>query len=172
MIPRYRIEPLDPHTHDRTTFSCGAEMLDRYLKVTASNDAARNVTRVRVICPYDSPCVIGYYTLSATSLELRDLPPAIAKKMPRYPTLPAILLGRLAIDRTYQQQGIGRRLLVDALQRCLRISADMGAIAVVVDAKDESAAQFYATHDFQRFIEGHLRLFIPMAKLQSLIQRD
>lgn len=168
MSPRYRIEPLDQNNHDRAVFSCNAEPLDHYLKVTAVNDMARRITQVRVICEAESTIVIGYYSLSATSIELNDLPEKLRKKMPRYSTLPAVLLGRLAVDGKYQGQGIGRRLLVDALRRCLRVSeTEMGAMAVVVDAKDETAARFYEHYGFQRFLEGELRLFIPMSKIPT-----
>jgi len=157
--------------HDRAAFSCNAEPLDRYLKVTSIDDMGRKVAQVRVICEPDSTVVIGYYSLSATSIELNDLPEKIKKKMPHYNTLPAVLLGRLAVDSKYQGQGVGRRLLVDALRRCFRVSeSEMGAIAVLVDAKDENAARFYEHCGFQRFLEGELRLFIPMSKIQPMMQ--
>jgi GNAT superfamily N-acetyltransferase len=84
--------------------------------------------------------VAGYYTLTATSVALNALAPAIAKKLPRYPVVPAVLLGRLAVTRPYQGHGLGGVLLADALTRTAR--ADLGVFALVVDAKDEAAQRF------------------------------
>lgn len=169
----YVVEPLSKR-HNRADFSCGEEELDRYLKQQASQAGRRDVARVFVLCPgADEVCfapttIVGYYTLSATSIEPTNLPSDLAKRMPRYPTLPAILLGRLAIDRRYQGQGIGSILLTSALQRSLRLSTELGAIAVIVDAKHDRARQFYEHYGFQRFIDHEYRLFLPMKTIEQL----
>ena len=114
---RYRIEPLSVK-HDRAAFSCGVEALDRYLQKQAGQDISRRVAAAFVITP-DGTTIAGFYTLSAHLVNLADLPENVAKKLPRYPNVPATLLGRLAVSENFRGQGIGELLLLDALQRAL-----------------------------------------------------
>jgi ribosomal protein S18 acetylase RimI-like enzyme len=143
-----RIEPLS-ETHDRVGFRCGVEALDRYLHQQARQDLRRHLAAVFVLCAADSVEVLGYYTLSTTAIEAADLPPEITRRLPRYPHFPAALLGRLAVDQGVRGQGLGERLLVDALGRTMR--RELASMAVVVDAIDEVAARFYMRYGFQRF---------------------
>jgi GNAT superfamily N-acetyltransferase len=112
--------------------------------------------------------IIGYYSLNAYSLETQQLPEQIIQKLPRYELLPAILPGRLAIAQGYQGQKLGELLLVEALRRCLRLSGEVGAMAVLVKAKDERAALFYKRYGFRRFIAQPLRLFMTMGEISKL----
>src|SRR3546814_4978297 len=98
-----------------------------------------------------SPNVLGFYTLSNTSIQAAELPGALVKKLPRYPVLPATLLGRLAVDAKGRGRGLGTELLVNALRRCLR--SETASLAVVVDAKDAAAASFYERHEFVKLAE-------------------
>jgi predicted GNAT family N-acyltransferase len=109
---------------------------------------------------------VGYYTLCATGIEIQDLPPQLVKKLPRYPVVPATLLGRLAIDERYQGQGLGSFLLFDALARSL--SSEIASYAVVVDALDEKASIFYQQHQFVAFPNQPQRLYLPMATIASM----
>lgn len=106
--------------------------------------------------------VIGYYTLSAFSIKLYQLPPAQIRKLPKYPTVPATLLGRLAIDRDQRSLGLGEFLLMDALHRSAAATADIASHAVVVDAKDDVAVTFYEKYGFVQFPDHSYRLFLPM----------
>jgi len=153
--------------HDRHSFASGAEELDRYLKHQASQDARRHIAAVFVAS--DGQRVVGYYTLSATAIELSHLPPETARRLPRYPEIPATLLGRLAVDGVWQGKGLGERLLLDALLRSL--ASDIASYAVVVDAKDENAARFYARYGFQQLERRGRRLFLPMGTIATLFQR-
>jgi len=168
--PAWVIEPLGKR-HDRAAFSCGKEPLDRYLKTQAGQDARR-----RVAAPFalvEAPgakTVIGYYTLSAFGVDLGDLPDEVARKLPRYPIVPATLLGRLAVDRRFAGRGFGEVLHVDALRRSLDGSADIAAAAVVVDALDEDAWRFYRHFDFIAFSERRERLFLPMKTVAVLLE--
>src|ERR1700730_14382288 len=112
----YVIEPLRPD-HEREAFSCGKEPLDRYLTQQASQDLKRHLATIYVLCEPPSRTVLGYYTLSALSVTPQDLPAALARKLPRYPLLPAILIGRIARDLQYPGRRLGERLLHDALRR-------------------------------------------------------
>src|SRR5919205_3115958 len=135
MEPVYEIEPLG-REHDRAAFSCGVEALDRYLKHQASQDMRRNVAMVFVLRSDATPAAIaGYYTLSASVLLPDSLPAEVAKRYPRYDELPAVLLGRLAVDLRYRGQGLGELLLLSALRRSLGLRTEMGIVAVRVDAK-------------------------------------
>lgn len=165
---QYEIEPLGEH-HNRAAFSCGVEALDRYFRERAGQESRRDVARVFVLRMRDSQDVAGFYTLSAISIEPKDLPPGLARRLPRYPTLPALLVGRLAVDQRYQGQGVGRALLMSALGRSLAIRAQIGAIGVIVDAKDDRARTFYEQYGFQRFQGDPYRLILFMKTMEQLI---
>lgn len=161
----WRIEPLGEH-HDRTAFASGAEPLDRYFKAQAGQDVRRRVASCFVLVEDDTPSVLGFYTLSATSIAVVDLPEAVTRRLPRYPLVPATLLGRLAVDATRRGQGLGTHLLMDALARILR--SEIASFAMVVEAKDRAAEQFYARFGMRRLPSAGRRLFIPVAELAKL----
>jgi GNAT superfamily N-acetyltransferase len=108
----------------------------------------------------------GYYTLSSTSVQLAELPAQTVRKLPRYPLVPATLLGRLAVDRHQQGKGYGRFLLADALYRLAR--SEIASFALIVDAKDESARRFYERESFLPFPDQPMKLFRPMSDLRRL----
>ena len=112
-IPAIRVEPLNK-THDRNAFSCGSEPLDRYFKTQASQDVKRRVAKCSVAVDEASGEIVGFYTLSATSLALSELPEATMKALPKYPVLPAVLLGRLAVASPAQGRKLGQALLAHA----------------------------------------------------------
>jgi GNAT superfamily N-acetyltransferase len=156
----FRIEPLSGD-NDRSKFLSGSAMLDRYFREQASQDIKRRIATCFVAVNEETNSVAGYYTLSACGVSLSDLPPAIAKKLPRYPVVPAVLLGRLAVDRGHQGKGLGAVLLGDALMRVGR--AELGVFAMVVDAKDEDAQRFYERHAFTLLPGETRRLCLPIA---------
>jgi GNAT superfamily N-acetyltransferase len=159
-----RVEPLGSH-HDRASFDSGVEPLDRYLRSQASQDARKNMAAPFVLVLPDG-AVGGYYTLSATAVKLADLPDQTARRLPRYPLVPATLLGRLAIDRRFQGKGYGRFLLADALYRVAR--NEIASFAVIVDAKDEAARCFYERESFLPFADQSMKLFRPVADIKQL----
>jgi GNAT superfamily N-acetyltransferase len=163
----HRIEPLGKD-HDRHPFSCGIEALDRYLRRQAGQDARRRVAAPFVLVEARGKTVVGYYTLSQMGIELGALPDDIAKRLPRYPMVPATRLGRLAVDHRYQGQGLGEYLLMDAMHRSWRSSKQIASFAVVVDAKDDSARAFYERFEFRRFPEHVRKLFLPMSIIEKL----
>lgn len=161
-----RIEPLGKG-HHRAAFSCGSDALDNYLKTQASQDGAKHVAVCFVLTP-DGKTVAGFYTLSQYSVDLVKLPEDIAKKLPKYPEVPATLLGRLAVSETFRGQKLGEFLLLDALDRCLRQSSQVASVAVVVDAKDEAAQRFYEHFEFMSLPDTPGRLFLPMRTIEKL----
>ncbi|MFZ4410189.1 MAG: GNAT family N-acetyltransferase [Paracraurococcus sp.] len=114
----------------------------------------------------DDPTPLGFYTLAATSIALAALPEGLAKRLPRYPLVPAVLMGRLAVDSRHRGRGLGQFLLMDAFGRTLR--SEIATYAFVVDAKDETAASFYTAHAFRSLSAEGRRLFIPMAEAAKL----
>lgn len=142
-------------------------MLDRYLLERARQDVARHSAAVFVAVPSNEPHVIaGYYTLSSMTVDASALPVAAARKLPRYPQLPATLLGRLAVTQPHQDRGLGEHLLIDALRRGLDATASVGSVAVVVDPIDDRARAFYEKYEFMALIDQPTRLFLPMATIQ------
>jgi GNAT superfamily N-acetyltransferase len=150
--------------HDRTMFNSGSEALDRYLREQASQDVRRRVATCFVALA-DGQRIAGYYTLASASLLLNDLPSSTARKLPRYPTVPAVRMGRLAVDQVFKGQGLGGALLADALDRATR--SEIAAYALMVDAKDETAATFYRHHGFIALPDSPHTLFLPLAAAQS-----
>ena len=110
--------------------------------------------------------IAGYYTLSSTSVLIAEPPPQTARKLPRYPLVPATLLGRLAVDRRHQGKGHGRYLLADALYRASR--SEIASFAVVVDAKDEEARRFYERESFLALLDKPMKMFRPMEDIKQL----
>ncbi|MBD2354397.1 GNAT family N-acetyltransferase [Tolypothrix sp. FACHB-123] len=163
----YAIETLNTQ-HDRSGFNCGIESLDRYLLQQAGQDLRRRVAAPFILQDLDNQRIAGYYTLCATAINLQDLPPQQVKKLPRYPVIPATLLGRLAIDERYQGQGLGSFLLFDAFGRSLR--SEVASYAVLVDAIDEKASAFYQHHQFLPFPDQQRRLYLPMATIASMFE--
>lgn len=161
-----RVEVLGPQ-HDRTSFSSGVEPLDRYLRAQAGQDARKNMAAPFVLVLPDG-AIGGYYTLSSTAVKLTELPNDVARRLPRYPLVPATLLGRLAVDNRVQGRGYGRFLLADALLRAVR--SEIASFAVIVDAKDDGARRFYERESFLPFPDQPMKLFRSMADVEKLFK--
>ncbi len=148
---------------DRAAFNSGSEPLNRYLREQATQDIRRRVAACFVALA-DGQRIVGYYTLASASLLLAGLPASTGQKLPRYPTVPAVRMGRLAVDQTFKGQGLGGALLADALDRAAR--SEIAAYALMVDAKDEVASAFYRHHGFIALPDSPLALFLPLATVQ------
>ena len=166
--PRFVIEPLGPK-HDRAAFSCSVEALDAYLHKQAGQDFKKRAAVPFVITP-DGKTIAGYYTLSQYAVQLDAIPPEVAKKLPKYPHVPATLLGRLAVSSAFRGQGLGEMLLMDALHRALRHSQEMASAGIVVDAKDAAALAFYKKYGFLELPKVERRLFLPMGTVEELFR--
>ena len=160
----FRIALLDAE-HDRSAFTSGSLPLDRYLRERATQDIRRRVAACFVALTTEQR-IAGYYTLASASMLLADLPAAAAKKLPRYPTVPAVRMGRLAIDETFKGQGLGAALLADALERATR--SEIASHALLVDAKDDDAGAFYRHHGFIAFPDTPLTLFLPLVTASAV----
>ena len=153
------IEPLG--RHDRAAFSCGVAALDEWFRHRAGQDERRNIARAFVAID-DRYGIVGFYSLSSFTLAINDLPSEHSKRLPRYDLIPAALIGRLARDERVRGEKIGPLLLADAVRRVLRASSSLAVFAIVVDAKDEKAANFYRAFGFAPFPSRRLRLFMTI----------
>ena len=163
-----RIELLN-RNHDRRRFNCGIPELNHYLIKQANQDTRRHLASTYVAALSSStPRVMGYYSLAASSVEMGDLPENIAKKLPRYPLVPATLLAHLAVETPAQNQGLGEHLLLDALYRSWQISQKIASLTVIVNAQNTVAYRFYEHYGFIAFKQKKRRLFLPMQTLQTI----
>jgi predicted GNAT family N-acyltransferase len=162
-----QVEALARH-HERGDFTCGKPELDEYIARRAGQDMRRDVATVFVLVEQGSAQILGYYTLSSLSVLLNDLPDNVTKKLPRYPAVPATLLGRLAVSVARRGQGLGEHLLMDALARAAAATAQVASMAVVVDAIDDDAKAFYERYDFRPFEAQPMRLYLPMSTVRGL----
>jgi len=164
----FRFELLDA-THDRTLFCCGEDVLDRYLQAQATQDMRRRVANCFVAIEAVTGQIAAYYTLSAASIPLMDLPADETKRLPRYPTLPAVRIGRLAVDHRFQGRGLGAALLMNAVDRTLQ--ADVAAFALLVDAKNDEAAKFYQHYGFRTLVSRPRTLFLPLKTARKVFHQ-
>lgn len=163
-----RIEALAKR-HERAGFACGIEALDRYLHQQARQNAEKHVAAPFVLVEPPHVEVLGYYTLAASIIDVADIAAGLARKLPRYPQLPVTLVGRLAVHERLNGQGCGALLLVDALHRSLTHAAEIAAMAVVVDAKNDAAVSFYRRFDFLPMQRSARRMYLPMKTVDALL---
>lgn len=158
----YRIGPLDASAPaDTESFQCGSEPLDNYICRYASQDMRKNVARVFVATPENNPQQLaGFFTLSAGSVSCSSLPEPLMRKLPRYP-VPVALIGRLAVDLTFQGKGLGSILLTDACQKVSQASSVLAMAGIIVDAKDEKAIAFYMHFGFAPLQGQAGRMMLP-----------
>ena len=154
--------------HIREGFTCGKPQLDHYITQMAGQDAKRDQASVFVLLDEGSPEIIGYYSLSAYGVLLSDLPEEFQKKLGRYPSVPATLLGRLAVNSGRKGQRLGEYLLMDALRRAEATTRDVASAVVVVDAIDDEAKTFYEKYDFRPFTDHPMKLYLPMGTIRAL----
>jgi len=159
--PEFLIEPFSASRHRRDQFRCESPELTEFLRTRARKEMKARASACFVLVPHTNRGqVAGYYTLSATSVVLEDLPGELTRKLPRYPDLPATLLGRLARDLSFKGQGTGNLLMVDALKRAYDTSSVIGSVAGLTDPKDQRAEKFYSEFGFKP-LDGQ-RMFLPM----------
>ncbi|MDB9313265.1 GNAT family N-acetyltransferase [Spirulina sp. CS-785/01] len=165
-----KIEPLQSRKHNRSAFSCGQDSLDNYLRKYASQDLKKRVSAVFVLVDDVEMTILAYYTLSSYTVEVTELDDTLTQRLPRYPRLPATLLGRLAVDQSQRGQGYGELMLIDALKRSLETTKQVASVAVIVEALDETAKNFYLRYGFQAFQQTAMKLYLPMKSIATLLK--
>ena len=151
---------------NRVNFDCGEDALNHYLKRFARQDMERELARTFIIRQKEAYKILGYYTLSSGSVDLKDLPSSLLKKLPQYP-VPVARLARLAVDKQEQSKGYGELLLMDALYRTSLAAENMGIYGMVIDVKHEKAKQFYKQYGFQSISLNTLMLFGSLKELRK-----
>ena len=163
------IELLD-NTHNRTSFDCGNEYLNRYLQQTARQHNQKGISRTFVLTDTASEkpkIIIGFFSLSLCEVRSEKLPPSLAKKYPL--TVPGVKLARLAVDINWQVKGIGKILMIEAMDRALTIADNVGVVGLFVDAKDEKAKNYYTRYGFISLEDKPLEMFLPLATIRQII---
>jgi GNAT superfamily N-acetyltransferase len=161
------IEPFGK-AHERSAFACGKPSLDDFIRTRVSQYEKRRLGKTFVAVPEGEKRVIGYYTLAAGAVTFEHLPTEASRKLPKHP-IPVILLARLAVDHSAQGQRLGEGLLLDALQRSLDLSGNLGAYAVEVDALDDSAVAFYVKYGFTPLLDNPRHLYLPLATIEKVL---
>ena len=162
----FAIEPLEKG-HKRSDFTCGNDRIDHYFRETVSQDVKRKYAICFVAREIATDRVAGFYTLSSSNVPLNEVPEPLANKLPRYPTVPAVLVGWLGRHSHYARQGLGEALLFDAIKTVA--TASIGAHAIFADAIDDGAAAFYATFGFTPLVRRPHTLYLPVATALGLI---
>lgn len=165
MTARYRIEPFAGH--ERGAFACGEQALDRYFRETLTQDLRRGAATAFVAVDLETDAVAGFYTLSAADIGREALPAPAASKAPRYARVPAILLGRMAVDQAHQGRRLGRALLADALRRTL--ASGVGVHLMLVRPKHDRARNFYARFGFEALAGPTDLMFLPLRTALSIL---
>jgi ribosomal protein S18 acetylase RimI-like enzyme len=165
----FRLEPLG-EKHERSSFRCGEDALDRYFQTQVTQDIRRHIANCFVAVETATSHIAAWYTISAASIPLVDLPPDETRRLPRYPTVPAVRIGRLAVDQRFQGRGLGAALLADAAARAL--NADAAAFTLLVDAKNDQAVAFYQRFGFRTLASQPRTLFLPLATAQKIFHRE
>ena len=166
MTPPFRLEPLSDQ-HDRSSLTCGEEALDRYLRTQATQDVRRRIASCFVAVEVATGHLAAYYTIASAGLPTTELPPDLIKRLPRYPSLPAVRIGRLAVDMKFRGRGLGGALLADAVRRTLQ--APPAVFTLLVDAKNDQAVALYRHYGFLRLASQPRTLFLPLATAEKLL---
>ena len=167
-----KINLLDGQKHIRLSFCCGNESLDSYIRKQASQDLKKRVSTIFVLIDDPDMHILAYYTLSSYTVNIAALDESFAKRLPRYPALPATLLGRLAVDNDQKGKRFGELLLIDSLKRSLDAAMQVASLAVIVEALDERALSFYIKYGFKQFSQEPMKLYLPMKSVEELCQNS
>lgn len=158
--------------HDRGAFDCGEDDLDTYLKRYARQNHETGGAKCFVATPRDTPArILGFYTLSPASIEFSRAPAVVTRGLGRY-EIPVYRLGRLAVDRGVQGRGLGGRLLLRAAERCMTVAREVGGVALLIDAKNDHAAQWYESYGALRLLDAPLSLVLPFSVVLNALKQE
>lgn len=157
-----KIESLSSH-HDRRDFDCGVEDLNSYLLKYSGQHERKGIGRTYIATEENDARVLGYYTISSSGVAFDVVP----ENLPRHP-VPVALIGRLAVDVTARRRRLGETLLIHALRSAQRAARIVGIYAVVANALDEAAKNFYLKYGFNELSDDHLHLYLPIKTIERL----
>jgi len=151
---------------DRASFDCGVDELNVFIKKYARQNQRLSIGVTYIATYPEQNSILGYYTLSSGEVQFENMPQDLLKRMPRYP-VPVVRIGRLARNLSVRGSGMGSLLLMDAFERILRISGELGIHGIEVDAKDEFAKSFYESFGFQELRDDSLHLYISLKLVRN-----
>ncbi|AWK43496.1 N-acetyltransferase [Photorhabdus laumondii subsp. laumondii] len=167
MLPIWHEEPIGKH-HDRGAFDCGDEALNQFLHRHARQSHEKGGAKTYLAVSKNNGTVLGYYSLSPASIAYERAPEVIKRGLARH-EVPVFRLGRLAIDLSVQSQGLGGQLLLAAGRRCLLVAAQAGGVALLIDAKNERVAEWYASYGAIPLLDAHLSLLLPFKTIHAAL---
>jgi GNAT superfamily N-acetyltransferase len=151
--------------HDHSSFDSGEQVLDDWLRQRAWNNLQVAASRTYVVCPTGSHQIVGYFALSMGQILAHEVTGSMRRNSPRQ--IPAVTLGRLAIDRRWQGKGLGRALLADVVRRALRASDEVVTRLIIVHAISPTAEAFYLHHGFTRLPVETPTFALHLLKIQK-----
>ena len=164
-----RIVELLNKRHNRNSFDCGNEALNKFLKQIARQHIQKGISRTFVLIDTEQPeIIISFFTLTLCEVRVEKLPSNFAKKYPS--KVPGVKLARLAVNELYQRQGIGEIMMIEAIQRALIIAENAGGIGLFVDAKDEAAKTYYSRYGFVSLEDTLLEMFLPLSTILQMLE--
>lgn len=168
-LPDWREEPI-AKTHDRAAFDCGEPALNEFLRRHARQSHDKGAAKTFLaVSKADGTTILGFYSLSPASLGYARAPEIVRKRLARH-DLPVFRLGRLAVNVPFQGKGLGGQLILAAGRRCLLAAAEVGGVASLIDAKDERAARWYASHGAAHLLDAPLSLLLPLSTIQAALE--
>jgi GNAT superfamily N-acetyltransferase len=167
MLPIWHEEPIGKH-HDRGAFDCGDEAMNQFLHRHARQSHEKGGAKTYLAVSDINKKVMGYYSLSPASIAYERAPEVIKRGLARY-DVPVFRLGRLAVDLSVQHQGLGGQLLLAAGRRCLLVAAQAGGVALLIDAKNECAAEWYTNYGAVPLLDAHLSLLLPFKTIHAAL---
>jgi GNAT superfamily N-acetyltransferase len=169
MVPPWHEEPINK-THDRDTFDCGDDVLNDFLRRYARKSHELGGSKTFLAIDDADTTILGFYSLSPASVAYARTPEIVRRGLARH-DVPGFRLARLAVDRRAQGQGLGGQLLLTAGRRCLRAAAEVGGIALVIDAKNDKVAAWYASYGAMPLLDAPLTLVLPLATIEAALKR-
>lgn len=168
-IPTWHEEAIGKQ-HKREAFDCGEDALNEFLRRYARQTHDLGAAKTFVAVPNDEPTqILGFYSISPASIEFARTPEVIRRRLARH-DVPVFRLGRLAVDRSMQRKGLGGQLLLAAGRRCLRASQEVGGVALLIDAKNEGVASWYASYGALPLLDAPLSLLLPLATIKVVLE--
>ena len=166
-LPAWHEEPIARH-HDRAVFDCGVDTLNEFLKRHARKSHKRGGAKTFLAVSDSDERILGFYSLSPASIAYERAPEIIKRGLARY-EIPVFRLARLAVNRSVQKQGLGGQLLLAAGRRCLMVATEAGGVALLIDAKNEQAAQWYAGYGAVPLLDTPLSLLLPLKTIHAAL---
>jgi GNAT superfamily N-acetyltransferase len=168
-LPEWREEPI-ARKHDRASFDCGEPAMNEFLQKHARQSHEKGAAKTFLaISRVDGKTILGIYSLCPACVEYARSPEIVRKGLARY-EVPVFRLGRLAVSRPFQGQGLGGQLLLAAGRRCLLAATEVGGVALLIDAKNDRAAGWYASYGAVPLADAPLSLLLPLATVQAALE--